>query len=91
MVSTTITLEKDNVQPPVYVAGTFTGWTPVEMGFETTESNGSTQNVFSYKADLEPGDYQYKFRLGPGDWWVLDESTPTGLASTPLTVKLLEC
>jgi hypothetical protein len=23
------------------------------------------------------GEYQYKFRLGPGDWWVCDESKPT--------------
>ncbi|KIY01608.1 uncharacterized protein Z520_03160 [Fonsecaea multimorphosa CBS 102226] len=67
MVSTTITFEKDNVQPPVYVAGTFTDWAPMEMSFETTESNGSTQHVFSYKADLDPGDYQYKFRLGPAN------------------------
>ncbi|OAP56342.1 hypothetical protein AYL99_09521 [Fonsecaea erecta] len=65
MVSTTITFEKDNVQPPVYIAGSFTGWSPIEMSFETSESDGSTHNVFSYKADLEPGDYQYKFRLGP--------------------------
>ncbi|OAL40256.1 hypothetical protein AYO20_00676 [Fonsecaea nubica] len=77
MVSTTITFKQDNLQPPVYVAGAFTGWSPIEMSFETTESDGSPQNVFSYKADLEPGDYQYKFKLGPGDWWVLDESSPT--------------
>jgi hypothetical protein len=79
MVSTTITFEKDNVQPPVYVAGSFTEWSPVEMEYETTESNGSVQNKFSYKAALNPGEYQYKFRLGPGDWWALDESGPTGL------------
>lgn len=24
--------------------------------------------------DVEEGEYQYKFRLGPGDWWVLDET-----------------
>ncbi|KAH0840973.1 hypothetical protein FOPE_06471 [Fonsecaea pedrosoi] len=77
MVSTTITFKQENLQPPVYVAGAFTGWSPIEMSFEVTESDGSPQNVFSYKADLAPGDYQYKFRLGPGDWWVLDESSPT--------------
>lgn len=22
---------------------------------------------------VQPGEYQYKFRLGPGDWWVCDE------------------
>ncbi|KIW72847.1 hypothetical protein, variant 3 [Phialophora macrospora] len=74
MVSTTIIFKKDNVQPPVFVAGGFTDWAPVEMAYETTESNGSVENVFSHKIELEPGEYQYKFRLGPGDWWVLDES-----------------
>ncbi|EXJ70425.1 uncharacterized protein A1O5_06493 [Cladophialophora psammophila CBS 110553] len=77
MVSTTIAFEKDNVQPPVYIAGSFTDWAPIEMRFESTAADGSTKNVFSYKTELEPGDYQYKFRLGPGDWWVLDESNPT--------------
>ncbi|OQV11063.1 hypothetical protein CLAIMM_14965 [Cladophialophora immunda] len=77
MVAITITFEKDNVQPPVYIAGSFTEWSPREMSFETAPTTGSTQNVFLYKADLEPGDYQYKFRLGPGDWWALDESSPT--------------
>ncbi|EXJ64657.1 hypothetical protein A1O7_00995 [Cladophialophora yegresii CBS 114405] len=74
MVSTTITFDKDHVQPPVFVAGGFTEWAPVEMTCETTEANGSLKHVFSYRTELEPGEYQYKFRLGPGDWWVLDES-----------------
>ena len=79
MASTTITFEKDNVQPPVFVAGSFTDWSPIEMTHETTKSNGSLKNSFSYKASLNPGEYQYKFRLGAGDWWVLDESGQTGL------------
>ncbi|OCT44122.1 hypothetical protein CLCR_00694 [Cladophialophora carrionii] len=74
MVSTTITFENDNVQPPVFIAGGFTEWAPIEMTYEATAADGSIKNVFSYKAELEPGEYQYKFRLGPGDWWVLDES-----------------
>jgi 1,4-alpha-glucan branching enzyme len=93
MVSTTIIFKKDNVQPPVFVAGGFTDWSPVEMTYETTESNGSVENVFFHKTQLEPGEYQYKFRLGPGDWWVLDESAPKGSLfctaqeSPPLTVS----
>jgi hypothetical protein len=82
MVSTLITFEKDNVQPPVFVAGSFTGWAPIEMSFKTSELNGSSKNVFSYMTNLSPGDYQYKFRLGTGDWWVLDESLPTGMMRT---------
>ena len=80
MVSTTIAFEKDNVQPPVFVAGAFTGWQPIEMTCKATKTNGLAKNVFAYQAELEPGVYQYKFRLGSGDWWVLDESSPTGRA-----------
>ncbi|KAI1628415.1 hypothetical protein EDD37DRAFT_5104 [Exophiala viscosa] len=74
MVSTVITFSKPDIQGPVYVAGSFTEWSPVEMNCESTASG---LNKFSYTADLNPGKYQYKFRLGPGDWWVLDESTST--------------
>ena len=82
MVSTTITFEKDNIQPPVFVAGGFTDWQPIEMTCDTRETTGSVKNVFSHTAELEPGIYQYKFRLGPGDWWVLDEATSTGRISS---------
>ncbi|EHY57964.1 hypothetical protein HRR83_009453 [Exophiala dermatitidis] len=77
MVATTITFNKPGVQAPVYVAGNFTNWTPIEMKHEPVEKDGVVENHFSYTVDLEPGEFQYKFRLGPGDWWVLDESTPT--------------
>ena len=79
MVSTKITFEKDGVQPPVFVAGRFTEWNPVEMAYDTAESGGVIRNVFTHQVELDPGDYQYKFRLGHGDWWLLDESAPTGL------------
>lgn len=32
---------------------------------------------FSKTFSASEGEYQYKFRLGPGDWWVCDESKPT--------------
>lgn len=32
---------------------------------------------FSQSFLVEEGQYQYKFRLGAGDWWVCDESKPT--------------
>lgn len=32
---------------------------------------------FSKTFSAAEGEYQYKFRLGPGDWWVCDESKPT--------------
>jgi 1,4-alpha-glucan branching enzyme len=80
MVVTTIEFDKDNVQPPVFVAGAFTDWVPQEM---TAKSLNDSQNfTFSYQADIIPGKHQYKFRLGPGDWWVVDESAPTGMTVT---------
>jgi 1,4-alpha-glucan branching enzyme len=75
MVSTVITFTKADVQPPVYIAGGFTDWSPMEMQCESTQSG---QNKFTHTTELQPGEHQYKFRLGPGDWWVLDESAPTG-------------
>lgn len=32
---------------------------------------------FSKTFPAAKGEYQYKFRLGPGDWWVCDENKPT--------------
>lgn len=82
MVSTVISFRKADVQPPVFVAGSFTEWSPLEMIVNQTEA-GALENEFSYEADLQPGDHQYKFRLGPGDWWVLDESSPSGMCFPP--------
>ena len=79
MASTTISFEKENVEPPVFIAGSFTDWKPTEMASQTRVSEGSAQHVFTYNAVIQPGHYQYKFRLGPGDWWVLDDSAPTGM------------
>jgi hypothetical protein len=87
MVSTTITLNKSDVQPPVYVAGTFTEWSPIEMTQTSAETAGAIQNRFSHTTDLKPGQYQYKFRLGPGDWWVCDETTPRGMSDFLATLE----
>ncbi|KEF59960.1 uncharacterized protein A1O9_04808 [Exophiala aquamarina CBS 119918] len=77
MVSTTITFSKADVQPPVFVAGSFTKWSPLEMQVKRSETPGPVENQFSFEIDLQPGEYQYKFRLGPGDWWVLDDASPS--------------
>lgn len=47
----------------------------MEIGQEKTE----TGELLFYKEfdDVEEGEYQYKFRLGQGDWWVLDETAET--------------
>lgn len=40
------------------------------------EKMANGENRFFKTFQAEEGDYQYKFRLGPGDWWALDESKP---------------
>ncbi|POS80163.1 hypothetical protein DHEL01_v201426 [Diaporthe helianthi] len=72
----TITYRAPHIQPPLYVAGTFSHpqWVPQEMEYTTGEDREFT---FSKAFDVEPNSkIQYKFRAGPGDWWVLDESAP---------------
>ncbi len=47
----------------VSIAGDFTNWEPVRM---KKQKNGS----FAHTLELEPGEYQYKFRVD--DSWLLD-------------------
>lgn len=72
-----ITFSSAGLQPPVYFAGSLgpQPWEPVEMKYTQTE-NG--EHEFWQEFDAEEGEYQYKFRLGPGDWWVLDEDKSIG-------------
>lgn len=73
----TITYRSPQTQPPLFVAGTFSHpqWVPQEMEYTTGEDGEFT---FSKAFYVEPkSKIQYKFRVGPGDWWVLDESAPT--------------
>lgn len=75
---TIIKLSKSGVQPPVYIAGSFSdpAWLPQEMEYRI-DRNGEYE--YFKDAPAEDGkEYQYKFRLGPGDWWILDEESPTG-------------
>lgn len=67
------------LQPPVYIAGSMCNWEPIEMKQKHKEDG---ELVFEHEFEAAPGEYQYKFRLGPGDWWVLDETKPTGRHKT---------
>ena len=76
--SVTLTYQQRGTRPPIFVAGTFTEppWTPQEMECSADKDG---QMTFSKTCVLKPGeDVQYKFRVGTGNWWVLDESSPTG-------------
>lgn len=71
-----IAYSKPGTVPPIFVAGSFTSppWEPQELHRNGGESSGSFSRAFS----VDPGTYQYKFRLGTGDWWVVDEAQETG-------------
>ncbi|KAK3333106.1 hypothetical protein B0T19DRAFT_116828 [Cercophora scortea] len=77
-VAATITYQKPGTQPPIFVAGTFSDppWEAHEMDY-TTDENG--EHTFNKEIWGKPGSkVHYKFRVGTGDWWVLnDDDTPT--------------
>lgn len=45
-------------------------------------------NIFSKTVQVEPRQkYQYKFRVGEGDWWILDETAATGQSQFPFLLS----
>ena len=72
----TITYSSPGLQPPVYITTSLSEpqWDLLEMGCSESSSG---EWEFSKTFFAVEGEYQYKFRLGPGDWWVCDESKPT--------------
>lgn len=77
-VPVTVKFSKPGVQPPVYLAGSFSdpAWQPQEMQ-HTTES---AEYMYKKEVEVEEGkEYQYKFRIGEGDWWVVDDNSQIGM------------
>ncbi|KAI0128827.1 hypothetical protein BJ170DRAFT_682616 [Xylariales sp. AK1849] len=78
----TFTYKKPGTEPPVFIAGTFAGlngttsnWEPIEM-ICTKDEDG--EYLFArFMLLWQDSVVQYKFRLGDGDWWVLDEDADT--------------
>ncbi|KAK5746669.1 hypothetical protein LTR17_000685 [Elasticomyces elasticus] len=72
----TVEYTSKGLQPPVYVFTSLSDpqWEPLELDHEQ-QADGENRFYKTFMA--EEGEYQYKFRLGPGDWWALDESKPT--------------
>ncbi|KAL0931821.1 uncharacterized protein CTRU02_212774 [Colletotrichum truncatum] len=77
MVTVTITYRQPGTQPPIFVAGSFSDpqWEPQEMQFTTEE--GGEHTFFKTVEVLPSSQIQYKFRVGLGDWWVLNEDAAT--------------
>lgn len=77
----TVTYHKHGVEPPVYLAGSFSNppWEPQKMQHSKT-SNG--EHLFSREVRGVAGrGYEIKFRIGDGNWWVYDEQKPIGMDS----------
>ncbi|ORY70132.1 uncharacterized protein BCR38DRAFT_405774 [Pseudomassariella vexata] len=76
-VPVTLTYRKAGTLPPIFVAGTFSdpAWQPQEMSYRMDQDG---EHVFEKVVTAEEGtDIQYKFRIGPGDWWALNEEAET--------------
>lgn len=84
-VTVTITNRAPGLQPPVYVAGSFSDpeWVPQLMEYTTGEDGVHT---FTKALQVEPeSQIVYKFRVGEGDWWLLNENAPTGMLNNGLS------
>lgn len=76
-VPVTITNRAPGIQPPVYVAGNYSNpeWVPEPMEYTVSEDGVYT---FTKTLQVEPeSKIVYKFRVGEGDWWLLNEDAPT--------------
>ncbi|KAI1180100.1 hypothetical protein F4777DRAFT_574382 [Nemania sp. FL0916] len=74
----TFTFHRAGVQPPLFVAGTFSDppWQPLVMD-ASTDQHGDF--IFSKEVMVdECSEIQYKFRHAFGDWWALDPHADTG-------------
>lgn len=75
----TITYRHFGTQPPIFIAGEFSDppWELQEMEYTTDEAG---EHIFKKQVLAAPGSQiQYKFRVGTGDWWVLNEDAPTAM------------
>jgi len=72
-----LSYSSQGLQPPVFVITSLSEpqWEAVEMQYTKSEDG---QYHFWKEFDAEEGEHQYKYRLGPGEWWALDENKPTG-------------
>ncbi|KAK4190341.1 hypothetical protein QBC35DRAFT_378029 [Podospora australis] len=93
-ISAEITYQKPGTQPPIFVAGTFSDppWHPYEMDYVLREDG---EHLFRKEVYGKPGsEVQYKFRIGEGDWWDLQQGAPTEIrlarsdAGTPEPAKV---
>ena len=85
MVKVTIGYQKPGTQPPIFVAGSWSQppWQPVPMDYVAVNSEYLFTKIVHVSAGEE---IQYKFRIGHGDWWALQEDADKGKHSSPRCV-----
>lgn len=72
-----ITYRKTGTSPPIYIAGSFSDpeWQLQEMDHSI---DGDGEHTFKAQLMVEPEkEYQFKLRIGEGDWWILTDNYPT--------------
>ena len=91
----TITFTGDDLHPPIFIAGSFTEepWKPVQMEIVPSKlaAHGhhvTLRSTYSKTFDIPEGHWQYKFRLGLGDWWVCDETATISMYNLHLRCNL---
>lgn len=85
-------LSRRDLVPPVYLAGSFSQWQAnLLMEFTSKTEDQQTWNEFHKTVELEPGVYQYKFRLGDGDWWITDDTHEQGESIVWSEIQLMSC
>lgn len=78
--SVKISYTHPGTQPPVYIITSLSSppWETIEMQLSEEKTDAGEFLFYKEFDDVEEGEYQYKFRLGLGDWWVLDETAEAG-------------
>lgn len=72
-----VSFKSRGLRAPVYIVTSLSEpqWQPIELHSHVLDDN---ELEFWRLFDVEEGEYQYKFRLGPGDWWACDHTKPIG-------------
>lgn len=83
--SVRLTYAKAGTRAPVYVAGSFTSppWEPVELDSRPlpaadAATSATEEREFFRDFHVPEGRWLFKFRLGPGDWWVCNDELERG-------------
>ena len=92
-----ISFSSPGAQPPIFVSGSFSNppWNLHEMDYGPTEYGdaslgGAAEYTFVKEFEVTEGLWQYKFRLGLGDWWVCDENAEIGTQNDmPMWVTII--